>query len=215
MSDRREVMRECLSRILGQYIQNPVDLDNLTTYLYKMSVIIFKDTDMKEEIKNINGMSAIDEEGFKRALRNISVFTSNKIMLEVLSQTFTQIKNTIPMTTVQEVQNLSAQVRRAPQSRASSEAEFDIDIASIPKVDTAPLFEQQRQMASQQRRVQQPQSISSEFEIGDLDLDAINKTIPGGQGSPIDVPMGFVTDASSMTDSSYSEVPNVKISLDY
>lgn len=213
MSDRRDVMKECLNRLLGQYIQNPVDLENITNYLYKMSVIIFKDTDMKEEVKNINSMTAMDEEGFKRALRNISVFTSNKIMLEVLSQTFMQVKNTIPMTTVQEVQSVSNH-RRATTQSASSEVEFDIDISSIPKVDTAPLFEQQRQNASQ-RRVQSPR-ISSEFEIGDIDLDAINKSIPGGQNVvPIDVPMGFVTDASSMTDSSYSDVPDVKISLDY
>ena len=100
MQSSKDVLKEAIRDVVGDYITNEVDLNNLVNYIYKISVIAFKDTDMQEEYQNLAGINSIDVEGFKKSLHTISVNASRDLMFSVMKSTFQTLKNQVPLSRI-------------------------------------------------------------------------------------------------------------------
>jgi hypothetical protein len=204
----KDELKKELERLFGSYVPNKVDMDNLTSYLYKMFVSIFKDADMKKEYKGIKGITQLDEDGFKKAIKDIALFTSQKVLVETMNRSYRELKNVVPLVDVSSVKtsNNKKSIISAQKNNFVAEAEFDIDIKNIPKVK------------KQKVKVEEKDSIPSEFEsvINVELLDEINKnTQKMGVVSNSDDDEGNLTLGTGFLSEGYSSVPDVDISLDY
>ena len=204
MSQYEEAFRKVLEKLLGNYVPNKADMDNLSSYLYKVFVSVFKDADMKKEYKSIKSITQLDEDGFKKAVRDISLFTSQRVMIEALNLSYKQLKNIVPAVTVNDtVPNvISNPSKKVNVNNTVAEAEFSIDVKSVPKVKA------QEKVKSTEKKV------ASEFDPNlEMNLEEINKNKPKGNGSS-DGEGDFTLGAGILSEG-FSSVPNIDISLDY
>ena len=209
----KEELRKELDRLLGNYVPNKADMDNLSSYLYKLVVSVFKDADMKKEYKSIKGITQLDEDGFKKAVRDISLFTSQKVMVGTLNKTYRDLKNIIPMTTItDDIAQKDIAKKSIPVNNSNSVAEagFSIDLKKVPKIKQPkkPKVEKKEEV------------LSSEFESNvELDLDEINKnTLKLSQvtsSSSDSDDDGDLTLGAGFLGEGYNSVPDIDISLDY
>ena len=210
----REEFRKEVEKVLGGYVPNKVDMDNLVNFMYKIFVSVFKDADMKKEYKNIKGITQLDVDGFKKAVRDISLFTSQMVMIETLNKSYKELKNIVPSVSVDMIaQNMSGvpvQQKKPSQEGNSvvAEAEFDIDIKSIPKVNIS---------KSTIQREKKEDIIPSEFEYGiSMDsLDKINKDTQKINVSNNTISGDDFTLGAGFLAEGYNSVPNISIDLDY
>lgn len=210
----REEFRKEVEKVLGGYVPNKVDMDNLVNFMYKIFVSVFKDADMKKEYKNIKGITQLDVDGFKKAVRDISLFTSQMVMIETLNKSYKELKNIVPSVSVDMIaQNMSGvpiQQKRSSQEGNSvvAEAEFDIDIKSIPKVNIS---------KNTTQREKKEDIIPSEFEYGiSMDsLDKINKDTQKINVSNNTISGDDFTLGAGFLAEGYNSVPNISIDLDY
>lgn len=207
MSAHEEALKKVLTKLLGNYVPNQADMDNLSSYLYKVVVSVFKDADMKKEYKSIKGITQLDEDGFKKAIKDISLFTSQRVLIETLNKSYRDLKNIVPTVTVEDAASNPQMLKpvKVPTNNSVAEAEFKIDIKSVPKVP--------KQKKSE--TVVQEKKMASEFEPDvKINLDEVNKNTnkPNNtSGDDGDLTLG----AGILGGEGFSSVPNVDISLDY
>lgn len=198
--DNKQVLKEELNSLIGKYIPNKIDLENLTNYLYKLVVVTFKDTDMREEFKKINGISEIDRQGFLRSLHTVALSASSNVMYKSLIDTFNTIKNQVDLVqAIPQPQVRSAeQYAPRPQIQRNSglypmrsvdpnEGSFDIDLSDVGKTSDsarealakaveesreADLIQQETYI--QQYRESQNRQRSQKWQSSDQDFDISN-----------------------------------------
>ena len=84
--DCKQELKEELNSVLGNYIPNKIDLENLTTYLYKTMLNTMKDVNVEEELKRVGSVTDNDRTGFNRALHTIALSASQNIIFQTLKE---------------------------------------------------------------------------------------------------------------------------------
>ena len=240
MPDARETFKESIRNVVGDYITNEVDLNNLVNYLYKVSIIAFKDCNMQEEYQNLSGINSMDVEGFKKSLHTISVNASRDLMFSVMKSSFLSLKNQIPLSKVPSV-NVSAvgNVNTGTYTMenaivSNSECEFDIDLntanngkptmdviakAAIEDLGGGTMIQQMFGGRSTRSKSETPDTI--DFGFSPESLNSINKGIPKNikvsttKSTNKEDEFDYTGDSSIYTDDSYDSEPSVDTSLDY
>lgn len=208
MTDKQVEFRDTMESILSKYVPNTIALYRISDYIFQVALDILQDSDVKSIREQTPEITEVEKGDFYRALRDSSIFTSQKIMLKALSDAHKKVKDMVEM-----VQSAPIQVSKENMSSvtyfASNEAEFDIDLSSIPKVDTSSLKSEveQRVKADKEQRAQR--SLSSDFDFDNMDLSTVN------QGKPKTTKYSEELRVSALTADVYEEVPKVEVDLDY
>lgn len=182
--DKKQILKEELNSVLGAYIPNKIDLENLTTYLYKVITKTFQDSDMHEELKKSGNLTEMDKQGFLRAVHTIALSASSNVMYQTLKETFKSVKNQVDM--VQSIPNIQAQsnIQYAPRPQVNSvyspqrmidnsTGDFNIDLSmgksSSESREALMKAVQEERVKDQQQLIQQYQSqhIPVSFNIPD------------------------------------------------
>lgn len=208
--------RDSLERVLGKYCPDTMTLNNLSTYLYRLAVDISEDKDVNTEDIYL---SKLNEETFIQSLKNLSVFMSQNIMIEVLKDTYSKVRNIIPVqernSEVNEVVS-SGRVRNYKRVE-SNVGEFDIDIDSIPKVKISSKKDESRDEEKKYRT--RYKGVNSNVFSGDVtfDYDEINQRTPEvrKRNKNTEEREDKSDDASKYTEEVYKSTPDVNIGLDY
>lgn len=212
-----EKLGKALNKILGDYVPNKVDMDNLTNYLYKLIVFLSKDVDMSEEYKNIKSFNQLDEDGFKKAIKDIALFTSQRVMLETLNKTYKEMRNTVPVVKIDRSKGFleygeTPNKKETIKSSMVAEPEFQIDLSAVPKVKKI-------EKTKEEVQVRVIKTVAPEFDSsGLIDLDKVNKN-PSSTGISNDNEDDNDTDltlgAGLVGGAKFNSVPDIDVSLDY
>lgn len=212
MTKEQKEFRDVMESILGRYTQNKLDLYRISDYIFRVAVDVLNGSDISAIKSTIPEVTEVEKTDFYRALRETSVFTSQKLLFKILGDTQKRLKEVIPMVEVSQSSQTGLTGGYLYPTPQSNEAEFDIDISSIPKVDTKAL----KSAVDKDMRIERERqkSLSSDFEMENMDFSAMN------QGKPKSVKYAEDTydgepDVSMMTEGSYDSVPSIERDLDY
>lgn len=220
MNTEEKLFRDRLEKSLGKYCPNITALNQISTYLFREVVDVIRQSgNVNEILQSTEINSDMENLSFIRAIKDLSTFSSQVIINEAFKKAFQDVRNTIPLTERSEViekskvieksRRVSTPVTQSTLSR--NEAEFDIDISSIPKVNP--------QLIQQVVKTQVQKDASNVFE-GDfeIDLDDVNqrtvKSVVSNKGEESE-DKDFTTDGSTFSEEVYSDSFTVDMSLDY
>ena len=218
MTTEEKLFRDRLEKSLGRFCPNITALNQISTYLFREVVKIIKNSENPGEIlQNTETNSDIEALSFMRAIKDLSVFSSQVIIDEAFKKAFQDVKNTIPLVEREsviernrEVTKINHRNNHTSSSLSKNEAEFDIDLSSIPKVNTYI-----------KQEVQPKSDVDSNVFKGDFDfdLDDINqrtvKHVVSNEKENDGEDKDFTTDGSAFSEDIYSDSFSVDVSLDY
>lgn len=223
MRDCELVFRDRLDKLIGKYCPNDAALNTLAFYLFREAADVLRQESkegIEKEVQSIQPNQEIETPSFTMAIRDMSAFAAQKMTFEAIKKAYSEVKSSIPL--VQrggeaQVQQTYTQPTKPVRVSGFSqnEAEFDIDLSAIPKVEI------QKRPSPSKKQVQS-EFVSNVFR-GDLtiNVDEINLRTPKSQSSSKkeeeDTEEDMPTfDASSYTEGvAYSDVPKMEVSLDY
>ena len=232
--DKIEVFTERFKEMMKGHYPSEEIVNNLSVVLYKLVIDVLRECDdVDKEISNTECLHSMDGMIFDRCLKDISLFVSKNVLLETLNETYSRMRNIVPLNfngemTCKDTDNYGKINRdmygygnscnenkgfvKKRLGYDSNSADFDMmDLDSIPKVDTSALREEIE--ASKEEAVRKRTAKSknrSQMGIQKSREDYKEETSKGNEDED-----DFVTDASVFTSGSYSSVPKVSIDLDY
>lgn len=218
MTTEEKLFRDTLEKSLGKYCPNITALNQISTYLFREAVGVIKSSkDIKKVLSETESNSDIETLSFMRAIKDLSTFSSQVIIDEAFKKAFQEVKNTIPLVERKEVIEKSSVIRHTSptisvkrSSLNKNEAEFDIDISSIPKVNI------QMPKVTKSRTTDMDSNVfTGDF---DIDFDDINqRTVRHtvSDDNDIEIDKDFTTDGSAFSEGVYSDSFEVDTSLDY
>lgn len=218
--DCKQELKEELNSVLGNYIPNKIDLENLTTYLYKTMLNTMKDANVEEELKRVGSVTDNDRAGFNRALHTIALSASQNIIFQTLKETYGSLKHKVDLVTVNSQHSNggmyvpSPNIPRPDNRMTSVEGEFDIDLSAVGKVDSESKEELRRKALediekSREVAAQYMQRNSSsipdeqEFEMSNEFLSEVNMNTGSSSVSKYD------------TDEVFDFIPKMSFDMDY
>jgi hypothetical protein len=156
--DAKKELKNELNSVLGDYIPNKIDLENLTTYLYKVMLKTINGVDIEKEISKVGDITENDVNGFNRALHTIALSASQRVVFQTLKETYGSIKNKIELVKAQQNENtfvptplVSSNVVN-PHRMSPIEGEFDIDLSSVGKVSSESVEALRKQVLENEER---------------------------------------------------------------
>jgi hypothetical protein len=232
MTLREEVFKNNLGKIIRSYCPNEACLDIISSHLYRLALEALGDVNIGEEKADLGDWSpmtqAAMEMSFKKALKDVVLFSSQDILQGVIKESFLSVRNLIPLAN----RDSAPSKVRSKESTvySSNEASFDMmDLDEIPKVDPsiiAKAVQTQVSMEGKKRRV--PRNDSNEFE-GDFEMDYedINKksspnvkkdvgsNTSNNEEDKVEIIQDFATDASAFTSEVLEDEPKFVFDMDY
>lgn len=233
-----EGFKKELENVVGEYFPSDKCLDLISSYIY--AIVLnqlhkeFPDNmDILKEVESSIDVSPMMDMSFKKALKDVILFTSQNLLVETLRETFSSIRNVVPMNkNIEEPNYTKNPIPRRRPDYSPNAADFDmIDLDSIPRVDISALGIKVPDTSESVHGGKVAQTDSNEFE-GDfeMDFDKINressfsskgksrgseKSDKASDEGPDDLGQ-FTTDGSAFTGETYKAAPKISTDdLDY
>lgn len=236
MTEIEALFRDRVDSVIGKYFPNNMTLDNFSSYLYREFISLFSDIgpeNIVSEISMAGRNGVIDLDSFLKALKDFSFFVAENFMVSCLRSSVSELKGSIPMTERKEthIDNKSSLGTHRSNSVGNSVdfdidknvASFDIDITSIPKVDSI-LGKNKKEISPVVDRISRiTEPDRNTFSGVDLSLeegsrvvgDAVDNIVGSNNKRDEDFEGDLTKDASYLTSGGYKSVPAVSIDLDY
>lgn len=213
MTNEQNEFREVMESVIGRYIPTKLDLYRISDYIFQMALDVLKDSDVSSIKESTPDFDEIERKDFYRAFRDMAIFMSQRILAQTISDVHKRVKNMIPICEVPSAGgNNSSFIRGAQNNYSTNEAEFDIDLSAVPKVDLRVVKTAVENDIRLEKEKQK--QLSSDFEA-DIDISSLVKS---QQEKPLASkyanPLGS-SDTSELSDGLYERVPEVDKDLDY
>lgn len=204
MTNEQKEFREVMDIILGKYTANTIDLYRLSDYIFQAAIDVLKDSDVSKIRDETPKLTDTDKYEFYRALRETSLFTSQRVLLRIISDSSKKLKETIPMC---ERSLSSGGTSQSINSNnfSTNEAEFEIDTSSIPRVDINTIKSAVDKSIAHER---EEKSMSSDFEA-DIDFSKVQKNKESKFASFAN------SDISELAEDTYDRIPTIDRGMDY
>lgn len=213
MTNEQNEFREVMESVIGRYIPTKLDLYRISDYIFQMALDVLKDSDVSSIKESTPDFDEIERRDFYRAFRDMAIFMSQRILAQTISDVHKKVKNMIPICEVPSAGgNNTSFIRSTQNNYSTNEAEFDIDLSTVPKVDLRVVKTAVENDIRLEKEKQK--QLSSDFEA-DIDISSLVKS---QQEKPLASkyanPLGS-SDTSELSDGLYERVPEVDKDLDY
>lgn len=189
MNDIEKRFRDRVGESLEQFCPNDSVLNNLSTYLIREVIDTLNESGIV--IEGFEKNHDVDRLAFLHAVKDLSLFSAQTVMIQVLRRSFTELRNIVPIetrNTVLEKSNTSTQSRASStnssgntvtkksqlQDTSPNEMSFNIDLSNIPKFHKKNGVMKQEQ--SSEERVRESDTDKNVFKGNvEFDIDEINQ----------------------------------------
>lgn len=212
MTNEQNEFRGVMESVIGRYVPTKFDLYRISDFFFQIALDVLKDSDVSKVKEVTPDFDEAEKKDFYRAFRDMSVFMSQKVLIQTLNDAHKKIKSIIPVCEVSSSGGNSSFIRGSQNVYTTNEAEFDIDTSNIPKVNIRMIKSAVEADIKAEREKQR--QISSDFEA-EIDLSQVNRPQGNDLSSKYASPEGLLSDTSELSDGVYERAPEVDKDLDY